>query len=215
MSTTHSTIDWNTVRERLARFQTQVDAPGNTDSDLLNREFRQRAQRLARRGRGEAIRTARAPIIVFRLGNERFGIELAHVKQVFPRMAIAPLPGMNGPLLGVANVNGSLRSVIDPGVLLNVPAMRSDAGFIVLLSASGKQLGIWVAIIEGVCHVDLDRLTAVNEAASDASGGLIKGTTDDRIVVLDAGSLIRRAADQCQQHSGATSAPTSRTLVLN
>ena len=107
MTTTKNKIDWNSVRQRLAHFQADVGISGSVTGDRLNEVFRQRAQRLARRGRQEATQANRVPIIVFRLGNERFGIELAHVKQVFPRVSITPLPGACGLLLGVANLDGA------------------------------------------------------------------------------------------------------------
>jgi chemotaxis signal transduction protein len=171
------------------------------DLNRLNEVFRQRAQRLAQRGRRDATRTNRTPILVFRLGNERFGIELAHVAQVFPRVPITPLPGACGLLLGVAKLNGSLRTVIDPAALLNVPTTRSDAGYVVLLRASGKLLGLWAETLEGVCQIDLTRLAAVDEVASAPIAGFVRGTTDDRILVLDAKPLIEHVVEQRRQHA--------------
>jgi hypothetical protein len=89
MTTTHNKVDWHSVRERLERLQMQDGASGRVDRDRLNEVFRQRAQRLARRERKEAAQAERVPFIVFRLGTERFGIELAHVKQVFPRVPMS------------------------------------------------------------------------------------------------------------------------------
>jgi purine-binding chemotaxis protein CheW len=196
MTSTCNRIDWDSVRESLTRFQSPTGDIGSQNRDQQNEVFRERAERLARRGRQEATRTARVPVVVFRVGNERYGIELSHVKQVFPRVPITPLPGVGGLLLGVANLNGSLRSVVDLGVLLNLSATRSDAGYVVLLRASHKFLGIWVETLEGVRQIDLAALEAVDEVASDASRRLMKGMTDDRIVVLEAKSLIERVAEQ-------------------
>ena len=201
MNATQSKIDWNSVRERLARFQTQAGKSDILDRARLTEVFRQRAQRLAQRGRGVATRTARTPLIVFRLGNERFGIELTHVQQVFPRVTITPLPGAGGLLLGVANLNGSLRSVIDLVGLLNPLATRSDAGYVVLLRVGGKLLGMWVEALEGVRQIHLDELTAVDETASSPTGGFARGTTDDRILVLDPKSLVEHVVEQLRQHS--------------
>jgi len=201
MTTTQSKINCNSVRERLEQQQTQVGGTESVDRSRLNEVFRQRAQRLAQRGRGEATRTSRAPILVFRLGNERFGIELAHVEQVFPRVPITPLPGACELLLGVANLNGSLCSVVYPGVLLNVSATRSDAGYVVLLRAGGKLLGLWAETLEGVCRIDLERLAAVDEVASDPMRGFMRGTTDDRVLVLDATSLTEHVAELKRQNA--------------
>jgi purine-binding chemotaxis protein CheW len=170
----------------------------SVDRHRLNEVFRQRAQQLAQRRSNEAIPIKRTPVIVFRLGNERFGIELSQLKQVFPRGPITPLPGASGFLLGVANFNGSLCSVIDLGELLNVPQAVSDAGYIILAHADGKQLGLWTETLEGVWQLDLERLSAVDAATFNPTGGFVRGTTDDRIQVIDAKSLIEHVANQTQ-----------------
>jgi purine-binding chemotaxis protein CheW len=196
MTTSCDRIDWDSVRERLTRFQSPAGDNVSQNGDRLKEVFRERAERLARRGRQDAAQSARVPVVVFRVGSERYGIELSDVKQVFPRVPITPVPGMGGLLLGVANLNGSLRSVIDLGVLLHATATRSDAGYVVLLRASGKMLGMWVEALEDVCQIDLDALEAMDDVASDPSSRLMKGMTVDRIVVLDAKSLIDSVAEQ-------------------
>ena len=80
--------------------------------------------------------------------------------------------------------------------MLNVSPTRSDAGYVVLLCVSGKLLGIWVEALDGVCRIDLERLAAVEEVTSDSIRGLLRGTTDDRILLLDAKTLIEHVAEQ-------------------
>ena len=201
MTTSESRINWNSVRARLAQHQTQFGGAGSVDRYRLDDVFRQRARRLAKRRHLDATKTNGARILVFRLGNERFGIELAHVKQVFPRVAITPLPGACGLLLGVACLNGSLRSIVNTGALLDVSTTRSDSGYVVLLRASGKLLGMWAEAMESVCQIDLEQLTPVDDVASHPTGSFIRGTTDERILVLDATSLIEHVAEQRRQHS--------------
>jgi chemotaxis signal transduction protein len=104
-------------------------------------------------------------------------------------------------LLGAANLNGALRSVVDPGALLSLSAARPDAGYVVLLQAGGKLLGMWVETLEGVCPIDLDALTAVDEVASEWGSGLMSGMTDDHLVVLDAELLVERVAELRRQVS--------------
>ncbi len=117
-------------------------------------------------------------------------------------MPITPLPGACGPLLGVANLKGSLRSVVDPAALLNMPTTRSDAGYVILLRASDKLLGLWAETIDGVCQIDLERLAAVDEVASAPIAGFVRGMADDRILVLDAKSMVEHVAEQRRKHAG-------------
>lgn len=155
--------------------------------------FRQRAERLAQRGRQEVVRGASVPILVLRIGDERFGIELAHVEQVHPRGELTPVPGAPPALVGVANLSGVPRSVFDLSQLLNVSVSAADAAFIVELNAHGKMMGLAVEAVEGVLRFDTDQLTSVDDAACDLANGFTRGITDGRIAVLDATLLLQHS----------------------
>jgi purine-binding chemotaxis protein CheW len=204
MTTKCNRIDWDAVRERLARFQSPGGDYGSQNGERRNKVFRERAERLARRGRQDAAQTARVPVVVIRVGSERYGIELSDVKQVFSRVPITHVPAMGGLLLGVANLNGTLRSVIDLGVLLRVTTKRSDAGYVLLLRASGKMLGVWVEAFEDVCQIDLDALEAMDEVATNPVGGFMRGMTNDRIAVLNTELFLDHVAERCKLDAAKT-----------
>lgn len=200
MTVTHSRIDWDAVRGRLERYQSQ-DGSGSVKREQLADVFHERAERLAQRGRDRASSARQKPYVVFGLGNQRFGVELACVKQIFPRLPITPVPGLDRLILGVANLNGTLRSIIDLRVLVNLPMPETDAGYIILLRASGQLLGVWVESLDGIFQVNLDRLTAVDDVASDSIGKLAMGVTDDRILTLDVKLLIEHVAERTRQRA--------------
>ena len=54
-------------------------------------------------------------VVVFRLGQQQFGIPVAQVGQVFPVAEIAPLPGASVPVRGTVDVHGELIPVVDLG----------------------------------------------------------------------------------------------------
>jgi chemotaxis signal transduction protein len=143
------------------------------------------------------------PSVVLRIAEERFAIELASVKQVFPRGEITPVPAAPEALLGVANLNGSPRSVFDLGRLLNVRSATTNAAYIVLLNVQHKWMGLAVESVEDIRRLETDKLMPVEEAAAgtrhtDSPGagslanGFTKGITEDRIAVLDGELLLQR-----------------------
>jgi chemotaxis signal transduction protein len=154
------------------------------------------------------------PSVVLRIGEERFAIELASVKQVFPRGEITPVPAAPEALLGVANLNGSPRSVFDLGRLLNVRSATTNAAYIVLLNGQHKWMGLAVESVEDIRRLETDKLMPVEEAAAGTRGhpahgsagcrvadspgagslanGFTKGITEDRIAVLDGELLLQR-----------------------
>jgi len=139
---------------------------------------------------------ARDSIVVFRLGSERFGVPLTDLKQVFPRVPITLIPGKPKLLIGVANLDGTLRSVVDPHLLLRTSTIYIENGYVVLLRDGERSLAIWVEALDGVFEIDLATLAAVDEAASGQSGKLLKGITDNRIIILDTAAVISHVKEQ-------------------
>ena len=194
MTGTRRNIDWQEVKQRLSHCQSATSDRRTTDG-RISEVFRRRARQLAQRGRRDARGTARTMILAFRLGNERYGMELNQIQQVFARVAVTPVPGGAEHLLGVAGLNGTLRSVIDLGRFVNLPPSGTDGGCIVLVRAGGKLLGVWVKALEDVCHIDLDNLLPASDTAASATA-LIRGITDEGIIVLDAEALVRHVASR-------------------
>jgi purine-binding chemotaxis protein CheW len=164
--------------------------------------FRRRAAQLARRGRQDATRLAGVPILVLRAAGEGFGIELEHVKQVFPRVEVTPVPGAPHALVGVANLDGVPRSVFELSRLLNLRPCTSNTPFIVLLNVRGKVMGLAVEAVEEVRRFEGYTLKPVEEAADDSAKEFTKGMTDDRIAVLDADSLLQQALQRPEAQAG-------------
>jgi chemotaxis signal transduction protein len=196
MTTTRSQLDWDSIRERLARHQAQATDSGAMARDRLADVFQRRARDLERRGRHEKAQATRVPVVVFRVGKERFGIPLADLKQVFPRAPITQIPGKRDLLLGVANLCGAIRSVVDLSALLLTSTTHSEGGYIVLVRVAERSLALWIESLEGVAEIDLAALAAVDEVASESSGKLMRGITESRIIVLDTAAVINHVKEQ-------------------
>jgi purine-binding chemotaxis protein CheW len=196
MTAIRTRIDWDIVRQRLARYQMQSVESGPADRNRLVEVFRQRARALERRGRDQTANASRVSVVVFRLGKERFGVPLVDLKQVFPRVSITPIPGKRDLLLGVANLDGTLRSVVDLNAVLNTSASDSEAGYIVLLRAAERPLALWIESLEGVSEIDLTTLVAFDEIASVKTANLVRGITESRIVILDSAAVISHVKEQ-------------------
>jgi chemotaxis signal transduction protein len=194
MSTPDKGIDWTSVKERLARCQTTVAAADVASDFRLREVFHERARRLARRGRETPTIGSIVDVLVLRIGEERFGVPLPHVKQAFARVLITPVPGANGALIGIANLNGSLRSVADLGLLLSHSSVRPTATYVLLLSAQDQMLAIGVDALEDVCRIDLGGLAPL-ETTTKKGIQFITGRTEDGIALLDVGAVICHATE--------------------
>jgi len=82
------------------------------------------------------FRDGLARLLVFRVGNERFGVPLSDVDEVVDAQTIQRVPDAAAAVLGVASIRGVLVTVYDPRPLLLVDGAVDGA---MLLFARGDR----------------------------------------------------------------------------
>src|SRR4051794_6249082 len=106
-------IDWDDVRRRLRATEQALEQALNPGPERIAEVYRRRADDLAGR-RGQDGRAAAGPrVLAFALGAERFALELTDVVELLAFGSCTPVPGGPAQLLGVMNVHGEIRSVLD------------------------------------------------------------------------------------------------------
>jgi purine-binding chemotaxis protein CheW len=177
-------IDWQAVKDRLGAAQDALDQSSSVDESRMRDIFRRRAERLSAPTRNATSQT-QSPVFVFRLGDERYGIELRHVAQVFPGTRITPVPGGPDWLAGVANLHGEVRSILDARRLLALPdAVAESNHYILLLRWEERRAGLRVEHVDGISPVATQELKPTPEEAQSEHAGCISGVTQDNLIVL-------------------------------
>src|SRR5437762_13989481 len=103
---------WTAVRERRARVEAALGGSLAPDASAIEEVYWRRAARMAVRTAVATDATTLA-ILVFGLGTERYAIELSLLAEVFPFRGCTAVPGAPAHLLGVINVRGDFRAVLD------------------------------------------------------------------------------------------------------
>ena len=86
-------------------------------------------------------------VLVCRVGTTRFALRLDHVREVCAEVRVIPMPAVAAAIAGVANVRGSVVTVVDGAALLGGqggPAMS----WLVVLTLRGGGIGIAVEDVE-------------------------------------------------------------------
>jgi purine-binding chemotaxis protein CheW len=185
-------IDWDDVRRRLAESERALERALDGDPVRLDAAYRRRAERLAAR-RTEAAPAAEesVPVLAFGIGAERYGLPLRDLEAVLPFANCTPVPGGVAELLGVTNVRGAVRSVLDLRRLLGLPeGPAGGAGYILLVRHGDQVVGLRVDSLEKAVRVATGSLVA----AAEPLGRYVKGLTPDRVIVLDAGAVLDHPA---------------------
>ena len=149
-----TTIRWEEVRRRIQISQDSLGEALSESPERINSVFRQRAAQLAKAHAAHKPTAKGIPSLVFRLGQERYAIALKELAEVLAYQGCTPVPGMSQPFLGVINVRGELRPVIDLArVLSGDPSI--DSGAVLILR---RQAALKVDAIEDLREIRSDEL---------------------------------------------------------
>lgn len=100
-------------------------------------------------------------LVVFEIGEQRFGLPLEAVCEIIPLVAVSPIPDMPKDWLGIANVRGLATPVIDFRVHLGkantLPRLSSP---LIVIRLENQQAALLVERIEEI------RTIAVEQEAS-------------------------------------------------
>ena len=140
------------------------------DQLLIEEIFRRRAQQLADR-RTVSTQSITRPVLVFSLGLERHAIEVAELLEVLPYRGCTAVPGTPAALLGVLNVRGDIRPVIDLRRLLGIDAAESGAAsYLLMVRHESGAIGIAVDALDAIRQVEASELVSAGERAATTPG---------------------------------------------
>jgi purine-binding chemotaxis protein CheW len=210
-------IDWTIVKQRLEKSEAAIDRAVSDEPQRVAAIFRERAARLAVRMQSKP-ESATIPVIEFLLHSEAFGIELRRVSLVMPLVNCTPVPAAPAALLGVANLQGEIRTVFDLRRLLHLPDRDGEfAGYLMLLRHAKHMIAVRVDQIVRVRHLDVAEMLALDAALTQFNSRHVLGTTADKLTILDAATLLSELdAIGAGEHVGAADdRATAGSLTAN
>lgn len=93
-------------------------------------------------------------LLVFRLGNVRYGLTLLDVAEVHESFTLYPIPRAPGTLSGAINSHGNLTPVVDLGALLGDGPLGGQ-GTVLVLDRQRVNCALLVELVETVISSDL------------------------------------------------------------
>ncbi len=136
-----------------------------------------------------AAREGLSDTLVFRIGEERFAIDLAAVEEAIELPSVHHLPEMPDHLLGVFELRQRLVPIYSPERVLRV-ALGRDASAVLVLRASEKRLGLAVDDVDDVLTIDgaAVRRAPIPDNDDNVLLGVIRRGVD-LLALIDAESL--------------------------
>ncbi len=133
-------------------------------------------------------------LLVFRLEDEAYGVNVMHVQEVLRISEIAPVPGAPEYVLGIINLRGSVVTVIDTRLRFGLPVGETDDDSrIVVIESEQQVVGILVDSVAEVVDLRTSQIDAAPNVGNEESSRYIQGvaTLDDTLlIVVDLNKLL-------------------------
>jgi chemotaxis signal transduction protein len=133
-------------------------------------------------------------LLVFRVGGERFGLDLRSVDEVIDAPVVQSIPDASRTVLGVATIRGELITLYDPRPLLRVEGRLDGAAL--LFVRDDRRVGLAIDDVYDAVAIDEAEFLKAPGGGADALDGILVGLVrrdGELIGILDANALLDAA----------------------
>jgi purine-binding chemotaxis protein CheW len=184
-------VDYEAIRGRMSAFQEVLTRDSAMSPIETKTILKARANALAEDGGASAVPADRIEIVGFMHGQERYGVELRYVKEVYPLVDPVSLPGAPLFILGIVNLRGRVLSVMDLGRLFDLPSRGvSEYDRIIVLNDEKMEFGLLCTEVLGMTRISRNALQPSLPTLTGVREKYLLGVTPDRMAVLAAGRML-------------------------
>jgi len=130
-------------------------------------------------------------VVVFKVNEEQFAVETSKVQSINDMMEITKVPKSADYIKGLINLRGTIISLLDINLLLDIEKGESAQENIIILNLEEESVGVTVDQVDEVLEIEEDLIEKVE---TDRKKTYIKGVINfkDRIITLiDISKLIQ------------------------
>ena len=131
-------------------------------------------------------------VVIFKLGETTYGVDLNQVKEIINVTGITKLPNTPVFVEGIANLRGSVYTIIDLRTKFGIEKKAYDANTKIII-ANQKNAGVLVDEISQIMHIEDNDICTLDDSTIDLGHAGITcfvKKDDDIVVVLDLYELI-------------------------
>jgi len=127
-------------------------------------------------------------LVIFKIGNEEFGVNIHQVKEIVRLIPITPIPRAPEFIEGVVNLRGQVLAVMDLAKRLELPSHpHSEKTRIIVVEVEDNTVGMIVDEVTEVLRLPLEKIEKTPQLVeSDIEQKYIKGVgkLNDRLLIL-------------------------------
>lgn len=131
-------------------------------------------------------------LVVIKLGNETFGIDIANTREIQPLNKVAVIPCTPDWVVGAVNIRGTVTTVIDVRRFFAMPsAQLLEGSKVVVINCADMEFGILADDVCDVLDVPAEAIEPPLATMSGAREEYISGVAPNTLVILDVEALAR------------------------
>jgi purine-binding chemotaxis protein CheW len=125
-------------------------------------------------------------LVVFRLGQEEYGVPINYVKEIIRKPDITHLPNAPEFVLGVINLRGQIIPILSLHQRFHIDALIDGETKVVIVEYSGLTVGMEVNEVSEVLTIADERISAAPPMATTIDSGFIMGVgkLQDRLLII-------------------------------
>ncbi|MBU1385491.1 MAG: chemotaxis protein CheW [Alphaproteobacteria bacterium] len=136
-------------------------------------------------------------LVTFRLGEERYAIDIQSVREIRGWSPATPLPNAQPFMQGVVNLRGLVLPVMDLARRLGGPASAPSARHaVIVIEYEGRLMGLLVDAVSGILGIEPGSLQPAPDLSGGGSESLLEGIitgADGMTSLLDLAWLVPEA----------------------
>jgi purine-binding chemotaxis protein CheW len=126
------------------------------------------------------------------MADERHGVPISAVEQIFARPILTPAPGVGPRWAGVLAVQGEIVPILHLARILDLPEAKPDSvKYVLSLRAAGRKLGLLVGRVLEIRDIPMQGLRPAGSQAR-----YLKGISPDDELILDIDLLVEQEFSQ-------------------
>lgn len=137
---------------------------------------------------GSAAGTAQERLLVeFELDQERYGVDIADIREIIRYQAITVIPGTPEVVEGIINLRGRVTPIVDLRKRIGLHATEvNDATRIIVIEVDDALVGVHVDAVTGVVGLTNDQLQPMTDQVTTDRSEYLEGVADidGRLIVL-------------------------------
>jgi len=132
--------------------------------------------------------SAEVQIVIFKLGQEEYGVEIVQVKEIINLAEVTPLPQSSSSVEGVINLRGQIIPIINIKRRLELTIQEySSEARVIVVEVDKQLLGVKVDEAVEVIRLDVSSIQALPEMVTQIKNQNFivgVGKVDERLIVM-------------------------------